>query len=271
MLRARGHIVGIDFSGARDAAKRIWLTTALRRNGVLNVESCVPARTLLRDVQTREQTLAALANWIARQDDALIGLDFPFGLPQPLVPEKHWEDWVQRFSQRYPTCEHLRRACAQAAHGSELRRRTDRDVRTPFSPYNLRLYRQTWYGIAHLLAPLVRASRVCVLPMMPAKPGRPWVLEICPASTLKRCGLYRPYKGRTPNLRRARRAILDALCRREVLRFTAPGVTQAALDDAGGDALDSIIAALATARAAREGWRHGPSDLPYCVEGAVYV
>ena len=76
----------------------------------------------------------------------------------------------------------------------ELRRVTDIEARTPLSPYNRRIYKQTYYGIRDVIAPLIASGAACALPMQAAIPDRAWLLEICPASTLELMGLRESYK-----------------------------------------------------------------------------
>jgi len=108
--------------------------------------------------------------------------------------------------------------------------------------------------------------------MQSALPGKSWVIEICPASTLKELGLYSPYKGagREKNVARAR--ILEQIEETDTLLIQDSAVRSTALMDEEGDALDSIIAALATFHAL--GNPH-PSSLKgmdaYMLEGYVYV
>jgi len=179
---------------------------------------------------------------------------------------------VLAFPDSYPSADALRAACRQAVGGRELKRITDRASHAPFSPYNIRLYRQTYYGIRDLLHPLVRDRAVSVLPMQEPQPDKPWLLEICPASTLKKRGLYQSsYKGRGEQKREARVRIVEALERQEdvlVPRDTRTGL----IEDSGGDALDSVVAALAVSEALRH------PDFPtvehhraYAVEGYIYV
>lgn len=106
--------------------------------------------------------------------------------------------------------------------------------------------------------------------MQPARPGRAWLLEVCPASTLKRAGRYAPYKGRSDACRAARARILDALEAVEGVIVPAD-IRRAALDDPGGDALDSLIAAVATCQAIADPAFPGPRDGRYALEGRVYV
>jgi hypothetical protein len=66
---------------------------------------------------------------------------------------------------------------------------------------------------------------------------------------LKSIDLYPSYKGKDASHRRARQWILDGLIDRGAL--AAPGRRMRALllDNEGGDALDAVIGAVATARA----------------------
>jgi len=265
-------IYGIDFSGAVDAGKRIWIASGIVEKDALLIEGCYRAKDLPGSGKDRDQCLAALRDFIGRANACAFGLDFPFGLPRALVKQKRWEDFVLSFPDDYGNPGEFRRLCHEASGGREFKRLTDQETQTPFSAYNLRLYRQTYYGIRDVLYPLVRNQLACVLPMQSALPGKPWILEICPASTLKRKGLYLSYKGRTNAHHTARASVLESLEATGPLSILAQGVRSAILEDRGGDALDSVIAALATFRALRN-----PTLLTvessdaYALEGYVYV
>ena len=84
----------------------------------------------------------------------------------------------------------------EATGGKESKRSCDVTAKTPFAAWNLRLYRQTWHSLVGLYAPLLAASAVTVAPFQRDDGKRPRLAEICPASTLKRLGLYGSYKGR---------------------------------------------------------------------------
>lgn len=278
-------IYGVDFSGAAKAGNKIWITSGVIEGEALRVEACHRAADLPGSGQDRDRCLAALRGLIRREESSAFGLDFPFGLPRSLVKEDRWEDFVSVFPHHYPDPETFRDACRAAADNSELKRVTDRESHTPFSPYNIRLYRQTYFGIRDVLGPLLRpapsASEVagvrdhqaCVLPMQPALPGRPWMMEICPASTLKREGLYGygPYKGKGGEHYVARGRILEAIEEMAPLSLPASLRTMI-LDDPGGDALDSVVAAFAVLRALRDpdGLAVGSNEA-YALEGYVYV
>jgi hypothetical protein len=264
-------IYGVDFSGAADAGRRIWITRGIIDGQVLHIQACYRAAELPGSGPNRERCLAALRDFIGRQGASAFGLDFPFGLPRDLVEQTTWEDFVVSFRDRYTSPEAFREVCRSVTDGAELKRATDRESHTPFSPYNIRLYRQTYYGIRDVLAPLVRDGLARVLPMQAAAPDQPWVLEICPASTLKREYLYRPYKGKSPEHGKARKHILEAVERTAPLSL--PGSLRSMiLEDTGGDALDSLLAAFSVCRALHGVTGAAPMrDKVYSLEGYVYV
>lgn len=246
-------IHGVDFSGARNAGRLIWVASGAATGRGLAIEACRPAAELLGGGRARAEGLAALRGFIAVERDAVFGLDVPFGLPWPLVRQhRSWEAFVRAFRARHPTAEDFRAACRAADGGRELRRETDRAAATPFSPYNLRMYRQTYHALRDLLAPLLAERAVCVPPMQPLVPGRAWLLEICPAATLKKLGLYLPYKGRSPDLAAMRAKILKALEAEAPLTVPA-GLRERIVADRGGDALDSVVAARTAFRLTRDG------------------
>lgn len=271
-ITSRFHVYGIDFSGAKDAGKRIWIASGVADGEALRIDTCYRAADLPGSAADRDRCLTALRNFIASQGDSAFGLDFPFGLPRALVEQERWKDFILAFPDEYPSPEAFREACREAADGRELRRVTDRQSETPFSPYNLRLFRQTYYGICDLLHPLVREELACVLPMQSLSPDRPWMLEVCPASTLKQEGLYLSYKGRVERHRTARMRILKALEEMKALTIPKRAARSAILENHGGDALDSVIAALATFKALRDpAFPAVEGNDAYALEGYVYV
>jgi len=267
-------VVGIDFSGARHPGKRIWVTRGTVEGATLRVERCQRAESLPGSGIERERCLEALRAWIAGQEWALVGMDVPFGLPAALVQEPTWERFVQAFPARYPCPERFREDCLGRANGREWRRLTDVQAATPFCVYNLRLYRQTYWALQAIVGPLVERQAACVLPMQPALPGRPWLVEICPASTLKRERRYGiPYKGGRAEHRAAREQILAWLEGPGQVVLPPDGAQTRAviLDDAGGDALDSLVAAYAAARLARCPDPRAASTPAFLLEGYVYT
>ncbi len=264
----RSRLVGVDFSGARDAGDRIWLAVATRDGGRVALDSCRPARTLAGGGKDRDAALAALAEFLSRERRAVAGLDFPFGLPAGLVAEARWEDFLRAFPERYPDAESFRAACMRGGAGRELRRRTDDTARVPFSAYNLRLYRQTYFGIAKVLRPLVESDAARVAPMQAPASGKVLLAEICPASLLKGLNLCRPYKGRAGRLQENRNRIVTALIDSGLLVEPAKPLRETMVENRGGDALDAVLAAIAAAGV--PGSYAAAPDAVERIEGRVY-
>lgn len=248
-------LVGVDFSGARDAGNRIWIAEGSPQNGRLVLDRLHRARDLPGGGAARTPALAALRAYLADQVGALVGLDFPFGLPEALVEEPDWRAFADGFARRHADAGSFRNSCRRRSDGREWKRRTDREAKTPFAAYNLRLYRQTYWGIAGVLAPLLaadRTDRVAIAPVL-MRPGASVTLaEVCPASSLKRLGCYGPYKGYGGRRRMAREAILGRL----VLEGLSVNGEMAEIiaADIGGDALDAVVAAAT-------GWRLAGSSI----------
>lgn len=217
---------GVDFSGGAAAGKKIWLAEL---TADLRLASLFPARDLPGSGVAREACLPALVAHVERHPDAVFGFDFPFAwfaeLPGYADPAAFRAGLRARFG------------------GKEPKRYTEVVARVPFNSFNLWNYKQTYYGVRDVLL-RVDARRV---PFEDPTAGRATVIEICPASTLKAMGAYWSYKGRGRDEVRGR--ILDRL------GVDVPaGLRALAVADAEGDALDAIIAAEATARAARGGF-----------------
>ena len=263
-------VYGIDFSGARDAGRRIWVACGIIEGVELFVTECFRAKDLSGSGEDRERSHRALRGFINKQKNSIFGMDFPFGLPKTLVKEGSWEEWVLAFQDRYTSPEQFRGSCTSTSGGKELKRLTDVERKTPFSPYNLRLYRQTFFGIKDVLGPLIRDSAVSILPMQKPVSGKAWVIEVCPASTLKKERLSSPYKGGGGKKRSAREKILRCMQNTGILKIQKSALRSTIIDDRGGDALDSVIAAFAAFRALRGGLTFEKNS-PYALEGWVYV
>ena len=269
----RRRAIGIDFSGARDAGKSIWIAegTVDARNRY-RLEGCRPAFQRLNCSRKRDDALPALAAWIAEQGDAVIGCDFPFALPRTAVDEKSWQDFVRNF-RRHVTADDFRHAMRSRharAVQREPKRRTDlpEHAATPWNPWNIRLYRQTHAGIGALLAPLLGCASI--VPFDRPVEGRPLIVETCPASSLKQLGLYRThggYKGAGVDRHRKRDQLLDVLVD-EKLATVSSTLRADIVANRGGDALDSVIAALGAIAALPEIENGIGYDEP--IEGWVY-
>jgi len=257
-------IFGLDFSGARDAGRRIWLAEGRRSPEGLEILNCLPAAELAGGGIDRSTAIAAVSRTISDLNDAIIGCDFPFGLPEAFVKAQSWTDFITAFD--YPDALAFRADCQRASAGREPKRQTDIEAKTPWCAFNIRLYRQTFHGMGELLKPLVAEAKAIVVPMQPTRPGRPWLIEVCPASALRHFGWRGSYKG--SSFRAQRRSILAMLSEAGLLKSPPSPIAERAIADPGGDALDSIIAALAAATALRE-VSSGDCE-EGCLEGRVY-
>ncbi len=266
-------VYGVDFSGAKDAGKKIWIASGIIEEGILQIEACCRAEKLVGSGRNRDLCLAALRVLISGEKNCIFGLDFPFGLPRKLIKEKNWEASVLRFPWHYQSPDDFRAKCSEAAPDRELKRITDKESKTPFSPYNLRVYRQTYYGIRDVLQPLLRDHLACFIHMQKAQPDKPWILEVCPASTLKRLLKLKKlcsYKGSTDMHYAVRARILEALEKTNLISLSVE-IRAEVLEDDGGDALDSVIAAYAAFQAICNPAVLTPKDKePYLLEGYVF-
>ncbi|HWA48189.1 MAG TPA: DUF429 domain-containing protein [Dongiaceae bacterium] len=265
-------ILGVDFSGASDAGRKIWIAEGRAdKKGALVLQSCVRAAELPGGGKSPQEAIPALVRHIAGLGrnpgaEARVGCDFPFSLPRDLIAARTWRQFALGYASEHVDADSFR-AIMRVRPGIEaLKRDTDRLARTPFNAHNLRLYRQTWWGIAGVLGPLVRTGQAIVHPQQALRSGKPVLIEICPASTLKSISLYPSYKGKGAQLRKARQRILDALIDRGVLAAPEKTLRALLLDNEGGDALDAVIGAIATARADLD----AKPDAFQRLEGRVY-
>jgi hypothetical protein len=268
-------VYGVDFSGAKDADRKIWIAGGEVNDDSMRLELCQRLENRAGSGSRLERALAALRLFVTQQGPCVVGLDFPFGLPCALVKEERWDEFVIGFGNRFLDADRFQVACTLTAlertGRKELRRVTDIAANTPLSPYNRRIYKQTYYGIRDVIAPLIADGAACALPMQAAIPDRAWLLEICPASTLGLLGLRKSYKdGKGRDFREVRDAILTGVT--DSFGIEVPAQIRRDVDaNKDGDALDSIIAAVATFRALRQSIVIDGSSEPSLVEGRVYV
>jgi hypothetical protein len=262
-------ILGIDFSGASDAGRKIWIAEGRSAGGgaPFNLIDLRPACDLEGGAVPPAGAIAALARHIVRAPNTVAGFDFPFSIPAALIEEPSWVDFLRAFPARFPDPDAFRDWALTKANGRELRRAADRAASTPFNSYNLRIYRQTWWGIAALLNPLVTGGAAIVRPYQrPTRRALPILTEACPACSLKSIGFYPPYKGRSATHRRNRQAVVKTLIARGHLAPPPSKLRRIMIDNVGGDALDAVVAALA---AAEIDVRHDV-DQTEMLEGRIY-
>lgn len=261
-------LYGVDFSGGKNAGQKIWITEAKVKGKKIEIARCASIMEMTGCSKDRTEALKALVTLISQSRSAVWAIDFPFSLPEKIVVGKTWEAFIKRFNREHVDEMLFRGRCRVASFGKELKRATDIETRTPFSPYNLRIYRQTYFGMGHLLAPLVRAKQAAIVPMMQAIDGQPIVIEICPASTLKKQKLYFSYKGKGAGLAASRERLLQEL--QLLYPVEVPfDIERKIIANQEGDALDSLIAVFAAY--ANMETLHAPSLTLNKLEGYVYI
>lgn len=246
-------IWGVDFSGAKDAGRNIWIAKTSNHEDALWLDDVRPLTAIPLDA-----ALAELRTLITHANGAVIGLDFPFGLPRALVSADQWGNFLAEFGSAYASADAFHDAMYLLSNAKDVRRATDDAAKTPWCPYNLRLYKQTFYGIRDVLAPLVGSTAVRAAPMQSPSPPRPTLIEICPRSTLKHFG-------------KATASTPDILTWLGTKGFTIDEASRKRIvEDRRGDARDGVIAAFATWRAVMSGSVAQAHDFRE-VEGYVFV
>lgn len=262
-------VLGVDFSGASDAGRGIWLTEARAGREGLAVEACYRAAD--RWGTDRERAHAGLRERVVAGSFDVVGLDFPFSLPAALLEEHcggRWRgllEWLAGDGPADPeafasTC----RSTARAHTGdgaAALRRETDLR-RGALCPYGRRVQYQTFYGVRDVLGGLADREDVAVAPMQ-GREADTVVVEVYPAATFGWLGAYREgYTGETDRDARRRETNLAAV---EDCSVDVPD--REAYRDSH-DALDSLAAAVSAGRVA-----DGAAPRPYGPreEGRIYV
>jgi hypothetical protein len=269
-------IYGIDFSGALDAGRKIWISLAMIKDDALEIRDCFQGFSLPNSGKRLQDCLAALVTFIASHRNSLFGIDFPFGIPHNSVEKIGFDSWVEFiavFPKQFSSPHEFQSKCKEVFGKREAKRTTDRESHTPFSPYNLHLFRQTYFGIKDILYPLLMKGGACVLPMQEIIHDKPLILEICPRSTLIKENIAgKKYKGKTREYRENRRHILTSLQEKNVI-ISDDILRRSIIADPGGDALDSVLAAYTVWKALRnptfpfpKGW-----EKAYALEGYVYT
>jgi hypothetical protein len=256
-------VLGVDFSGATDAGRSLWLTEARSTGEGLVVEDCYSAADEWG--VDRERAHAGLRE--RATEFSVVGLDFPFSLPQALLDEHcggTWRGLVAWLTGDGPgdpdtfasTC----RSTARAYTGdgtAQLRRETDLR-RAALCPYDSIVQYQTFHGVRNVLAGLADDPDAAVLPMQ-SGPVDTRVVEVYPAATFGWLGLYREgYKGDHRERRATNIEGIEA-CSVDIGNFRDAY-------ESSHDALDSLAAAVSAGRVGADPPRHGPRE-----EGHIYV
>lgn len=243
-------ILGVDFSGAANAGEKIWIAHTEIQRGIPRVLSLQRATDLPGGASDREAATIATREYLLSFAHTVYGFDFPLSLALESFPEEsranlNWREWLASLPQYADAAEF-------ASAYKDVRRETDRDAKTPFSPLNLRLYRQTFYGLRDVVLPLVERGALAFpfdeLPSEETVAEQLWLLEICPASLLKKQKLYLSYKGKSTLQRENRETILQQMKERFGLKISEE-FSELVFADTEGDALDAVLAAICTFRA----------------------
>ncbi len=289
-------VFGVDFSAARDAGSHIWICRAHPGSDGIRVESVDPLSELPGGAVDREVALPALVQKVTESPRSAWGFDFSFGLPQAILGAL--APGVSRYGDQlgvvagFAQADTLRAQCIGVSPDAELRRRTDDEASTPFSPYNLRIYKQTFHGLTEVVRPLHARPEVAVLPFdaLPqagVQPGERlpfnraasgtvphiYLLEVCPASVLAKLGYpTRGYKGGSEPATETRQGILSRLIDDGLVRPMSRAQRNRVIDDEEGDALDAVLAAVGAWRGTRD-YDHAAlrADPMYGLEGFVYT
>lgn len=247
-------IIGVDFSAAKYAGLHIWLACGEWMQDCLRVHAILPVAQLTTPpALSRLEALQRLVQFLIQHRPRAMGLDFPFCLPKSLNPDESLVAFILNFSWRFPDLTAFERFRQPHCRQGEPKRLTDQEARAPFSPLNLRIYRQTYFGIRDLLGPLLRTGHFCIPPIQPADPYRSWLLEVCPASLLKKENLYHPYKGKLLEHIQQRRTIVQHFLRFKAIQLDTPDILELMIADAGGNALDSFLALWITFQTLQQG------------------
>ncbi|MBY0512647.1 MAG: DUF429 domain-containing protein [Gemmataceae bacterium] len=274
---------GVDFSGAKEAGRNLWVARVEPR-GVRKKLHLIALDRMeaLCGTAARAAALAHLVRLIRESEHALWGLDVPFGLPLELFPGDHrWPDqftFLGEWGEEAYACglECVRRSM-ELFDRKHIRRTTDGEAKAPFDAFHYRMIYQTFYGMRDVVGRLRGTPGTCILPFEYRKLPRAKrvLVECCPGSVLKRLGLpHQNYKqpaggALTGVRRRTRHVILAALGK--LVRF-GDRHRRVMMRNPGGDALDAVIAAVGAARAvAAADHAHIARHPRYRREGHLYV
>ncbi|MGM0770194.1 MAG: hypothetical protein ACQESU_01060 [Halobacteriota archaeon] len=238
-------VYGVDFSGSKIACKKIRISRGTVHNRTLHIDSCCPISELMPESTRKDRgnCLSFLRKLISSNADAIFGLDLSMGFPEALYNGESWESSILKFSKTYSSPEDFRTKCRNQMDNKEVKRKTEKEKKAPFCVYNLRLYRQTYYGIRCIIEPLLKERSARIIPIQEPQPDKASLAEVCPACTLKRKGIYIPYKGKSKKELENRRMILSEMKKWDI--ELEDHIVAAALEDTEGDSLDSILAAYA--------------------------
>ncbi|NTX03833.1 DUF429 domain-containing protein [Myxococcus sp. CA040A] len=255
-LPHEGRAVGVDWSGAAQAHRKVWAATLSFEGGQGRLQ-CLQRPFTSKGANTVSE---GLGPWLSAQDADVVGLDFCFSLEASQLaslglPTMGPQELGRAISATFDSAESFR-----AAVGPEKKRVTEVDCSAPFAPTNLRMYKQTYWGL--------RALGSCrgAFPPWGTSPG-PALVEVLPAEVVRWLGLPKTYKGR--GFEERRREILRRIRESTDLRIPDSDLLTM-VSDADGDALDALLAALSAASAWSSGFTGAPPTSASTGEGWIF-
>lgn len=267
MFSSDPDIVGVDFSGASDAGKHIWVTEATADGDELLVERCYSVEEATGSVD-RQSALEELVTAINDSGDCSVGLDFPFGIPEVVTEAETWSgtlDWI--CDQTDPDSFH--EACKEKYAGSGgdgkygSRVTEARQNVGGLCSYGWRIRMQTFYGVSEVLRKL--QGKASFPPMEPTE-SRTKIVETYPAATFESIRANRTgYKAKRYADHERRFQNVESLKSEGVVFANRDACRFAQCDD---NALDSVAAAFATHRSSAE---VESNTKAYRTEGHIYV
>lgn len=258
-LPKSGRFIGVDWSGALRAGRKIWAAA------ICCTEEKPPKVEFVKRPFTGLDAggvASKFADWLESESFVAAGLDFCFG-----VSESHLVSGLPRtgpaalgrwIADRYRTPQDFK-----SALGREDKRATDRNCGSPFAPTNLRMFRQTYWGLLALAD-----VKLPILPWGDSSDGAV-IIEILPAQVAKTLCRDCRYKGRSSAARLGRQRLLKEVIDTLGITISANDADRM-VNDADGDALDSVLAAIAAAAAKESGYAGVPADSALTVEGWIY-
>ena len=249
------HIYGLDFTSAPNRRKPITCISCAVENGHL----------LAENVQ-KYADFAAFENFLRLPAPWLAALDFPFGLPRPLLVNLGWPvDWTG-YVRRIADLGKAGFEQAQAAYrqtrpaGDKYHlRSTNRlaGARSPMMLHRVPVGKMFFQGATRLLN-----GEVSILPVRPTADPR-IVLEGYPALVARTFIGRRSYKSdehrtQTPERQLARQELLELLCSPALMREyglsldLSTELRQQLIHDPTGDYLDALLCAIQAAWASTQ-------------------
>ncbi|WP_142855982.1 DUF429 domain-containing protein [Salinigranum halophilum] len=280
-----GVVYGRNRRGVADqGVSETWVCRAVVTDDTLTVDRCAPVEDWFDDPESPDTTASSssdapdgrlpLTTFLADlPPTAAAGIDFPFGLPERVVAEDTWTEFLRTLPTWCTSPADLRWRCERRVRlvdgSSDIRVRATDAPLSALSPFDDRIVASTFFGLRDVLRPLVLTDRVRVPPMTAPQSDRPFVIEVYPAGTLVDLELFSDDSDEASDPVR-REATVDGLAEAAdcVLDVDRTAHERIVGDDA---ALESLVAAYAVYRNTRTAASLRVSDPRRHIEGQVFV